>query len=300
MRKLAVLVVVASACHQNPSAASQRAPQPARAVAPDQLARGTYLATIGGCTTCHGAPGNTVAGGREGRIGGGVWRAPNITPDRDTGIGAWTDEQLDAAIRIGLGKNGLRLAPIMPYPYYHRMTDADVAAVIAFLRAQPPIHNEVARSENLPMKHVDLPPAIGNVDRENDPLAHGEYLAAVMHCGQCHTPMMGPLADVAFAGGTQFEVEGQKIVAPNITSDPETGIGTWSEADIIGSVRDMKMPDGSAIRMPMAAYASAWSKLSPADAHAIAAYVASIPPVHHEIEGVENKPEVSAVGARRR
>src|SRR5579871_2237779 len=172
MHKLAVLVVIATGCQRNgPPPTAQRAPQPTRAATPDQLARGTYVATIAGCTTCHGAPGNTLAGGREGRIGGGVWRAPNITPDRETGIGAWTDEQLDAAIRLGVGKHNSRLAPIMPYPYYHRMTDGDVAAVIAFLRAQPPIHNEVARSQNLPMPHVELPPPVGNVDRANDPLA---------------------------------------------------------------------------------------------------------------------------------
>src|SRR5258708_27019755 len=113
MRKLVVLVVVATACQRNGSPTAQRAPQPTRAATPDQLARGAYVATIAGCTTCHGAPGNTVAGGREGRIGGGVWRAPNITSDRETGIGAWSDEQLDASIRVGIGKHGARLAPIM-------------------------------------------------------------------------------------------------------------------------------------------------------------------------------------------
>lgn len=257
--------------------------------------RGTYVATIAGCITCHGAEGSTLAGGREGRLGNGVWRAPNITPDRETGIGAWTDQQLDDAIRIGLDNHGKRLAPIMPYPFYHRMTDDDVTAVIAFLRAQPAVHSAVSRSENLPLPPLDLAKPIGNVDRTNNPLAHGEYLAALMHCAGCHTPMSGPNANVAYAGGNKLPSDGTTIISPNITSDPETGIGTWTEVEIATSVRAMKLPDGHAIRMPMAAYGDAWAKLSDDDAHALAAYVKSLPPVHNNVEPRPDQPEVTLV-----
>jgi mono/diheme cytochrome c family protein len=296
MWKHAIAVVLATACHQR--AAPHPTPplaSPGRPPSPDQLVRGTYVATIAGCITCHGAIGGTLAGGKQGRFGEGVWRAPNITPDRETGIGAWTDQQLDDAIRLGVDDRGKQMSPIMPYPFYHRMTDEDVAAVIAFLRAQPAVRSVVPPSKNLPVAQIALGRPTGNVDRVNEPLAHGEYLAALMHCAGCHTPMSGATAGVAYAGGNELPSEGTMIVSPNITSDPETGIGTWSEADVATSVRAMKLPDGAAIRRPMAEYAEAWARLTDDDAHALAMYVKSIPAVHHDVRPRPDQPEVTSV-----
>jgi mono/diheme cytochrome c family protein len=225
-----------------------------------------------------------LAGGLEVRPGQGVWRSPNITPDRATGIGAWTDAQLAAAIRVGIRPDGALLLPIMPYPYYHRMTDADVRAIIAFLRAQRPIANVVQRTEGLDMRPVELPAPIGNVDPVDDPRGHGEYIASLLHCGACHTPEEGSRAGTAFAGGVPFRLpDGTTIFSSNITSDPDTGIGRWTEAQLLQVLRTMKRPDGTPIRGPMAMYRDAWSHLDKRDARALAVYITSIAPVRNEV-----------------
>ena len=289
---LAVLVVLGN-CRKDPAPATTPPPPdpstwPAETA---QVARGGYVAAISGCVLCHtpmkgGAQDRTrlLAGGLEEKLGRGVWRSPNITPDRATGIGAWTDAQIIAAIRIGLRPDGTGLLPIMPYPYYHHMTDADARAVVAFLRAQQPIAHEVRRSEDLDLRPVELPEPVGNVDPTDDAWAHGEYLANLMHCGACHTPQEGPHARATFAGGMPFVLpDGRTIFSANITSDPDTGIGRWSEDQLIRTLRTMKTPHGSPIEGPMAMYAGAWSQLDDRDARALAVYVKSVPPARNKI-----------------
>jgi mono/diheme cytochrome c family protein len=209
---------------------------------------------------------------------------PNISPDRDTGIGAWSDTQIIAAVRRGLRPDGTRLAPLMPYAYYNRMTDGDAAALVAYLRAQAPVRHEVARSENLPMKPIDVAEPRGSVDRVHDLHAHGEYIATLMHCAACHTPMEGSLANQAYAGGTRFG----DVVAPNITPDRDTGIGSWSEDDIIRAVREMKDPSGHKLHPPMADYREDWAHLTGTDAHALVIFLRKVPPVHHELEETQH------------
>ncbi len=254
--------------------------------------RGEYVVTIAGCVVCHspwvdGKPdlARKFAGGGAAKVvGGGTWRAPNITMDRETGIGRWTDAQIIGAIREGVRPDGIRLLPVMPYPSYHHMTDADAVAVVAYLRAQPPLHHQIARTWLVHMKPVELPPATGNVDPVGDPVKHGEYLASLMHCAACHTPQQGPQAHVPFAGGNAFALpDGRTIHSQNITSDPGTGIGRWSEEQIVDTIRTMKKPDGEPIEGPMAMYGDSWSRLTEDDARALAAYIHAIPPVHNEI-----------------
>jgi len=274
---LAFFVLPVVACHREPAqptmATTPVAEQPAPSPETHQIeiARGQYVAAIAGCTTCHGSD---LSGGK----------APNITVDPDTGIGKWSDAQIGRAIRRGLAADGSRLSPMMPYPYFNRMTDADLGAVVAFVKAQPPIRKHVDRDQQPAMPPIDMPAPVGNVDRTEDPHAHGEYLATLMHCGACHTPRQGPYANQAFAGNGKM---------PNITSDRDTGIGTWSEQDVIHAVRDMKDPTGHDLDPPMAFYKDAWSKLSDADAHALAVFVKSIPPVRHDVT-TDVPPAVSA------
>ncbi|MGE5183479.1 MAG: c-type cytochrome, partial [Acidobacteriota bacterium] len=142
-----------------------------------------------------------------------------------------------------------------------------------------PIHNEVARSENLAMRPIEMTAPRGNVDRVEDLHAHGEYIASLMHCGACHTPMQGPYANQTFAGGTAFG----DVIAANITPDRDTGIGSWSDRDIIRAVREMKDDAGQDLRAPMASYRIGWSHLSDADARALVFFMRSVPPVHHDI-----------------
>lgn len=245
-----------------------------------ELARGEYIANIAGCTTCHA---KDLGGGGEMPLAGGIARMPNITPDLQTGIGAWTDAQIMDAIRRGTRPDGAHLAPLMPYPYFNRMTDADTTALVSYLRTQPPVHKQVARSERLPMQAIEMPAPVGNVDRIEDPRAHGEYLAALMHCADCHTPQQGPFAHKAYAGGNVFQGPNGRVIASNITSDRDTGIGLFDEADLVRVVRQMKDPTGQDVRAPMAMYKDAWSQLSDSDAHALAVFVRSLPPVAHDI-----------------
>jgi mono/diheme cytochrome c family protein len=256
------------------------------------VARGSYVAAVSGCATCHTPihdgrldSARMFAGGVEGKLAdGSVWRAPNITPDVRTGVGGWSDDELVTAIRQGVRPDGAHLMPIMPYPYYHRMTDADARALVAFLRAQQPVANQVRKSDRLPMQPVELAAPRNNVDRTEDPAAHGEYLASLMHCAACHTPQTGPMTGVAFAGGNAFVHDGHTMPAPNITSDLDTGIGQWSERDLARTLRTMQRPDGSPIEGPMAMYKHDWSRLTDDDALAVATYIKSIPPVKNAVE----------------
>jgi mono/diheme cytochrome c family protein len=286
-------VLLAIGCHEErrPQTVAALPPAPAAPVhTADQLGRGAYIAAIAGCTTCHTPMmpdgqlhdhSRELAGTKVDLPGGAVAYLPNISPDRETGIGSWTDAQIIAAIRMGVRPDGSRLAPFMPYPYYNRMTDQDAAALVAWMRAQPPIKNAVPRNQNSPLKPVDVAQPRGYVDRTDDPKAHGEYIVTLMHCDACHTPRQGPFANQTGAGGTPM---GPGVIASNITSDPDTGIGTWGEQDVIDAVRTMKVPEGGDIRPPMANYKEAWSQLSDADAHAMAVFVKAIPPVKHDVK----------------
>lgn len=245
---------------------------------PTQVARGAYVAAIAGCNACHGGGGVEVT-----MPNGGIWRAPNITPDPDTGLGTWSDTEIITAIRRGLRPDGTKLLPVMPYPFFHRMTDADARALVAYLRSQPPIYNQVKRSENVAMTPVDLPEPVNNVDDTSDPEAHGEYLATLAHCGACHTPMEGPMANVTFAGGVELPLETGTIASANITSDPTTGIGLWNEQDVIDAVRTGQTRSGRPIEGPMTRYLDGWSKLDDADARALASYVMNVQPANHDV-----------------
>jgi mono/diheme cytochrome c family protein len=282
-----LLVATSFACHSEPAPAVMpstpvaTAPAPSPEVRQIQLARGEYIAAISGCTTCHG---KDLAGGLEVPLGGGIVRMPNVTQDRATGVGAWSDTQIVAAIRQGVRPDRGRLAPLMPYAYYNRMTDADAFALVAYMRSQLPVRKHVARSEHLPMKPLDIAAPVGNVDRVEDPRAHGEYIASLMHCAACHTPQQGPEANQAFAGGTKFPgANGAAVIAPNITPDRDTGIGTFDDADIVRAVRDMKDPTGQDLHNPMAMYKDGYARITNEDAHALVVFLKSVPPVHHDI-----------------
>jgi mono/diheme cytochrome c family protein len=267
-------------------------------VDPAVIERGAYLAAVAGCSTCHtprDANGNLdkaklFAGGLEapGPGGQGVWRSSNITPDPATGIGTWTEAQIEGAIRGGKHPTGSRLAPIMPSAFFARMTDADADALVTFLRAQAPITHEVPRSQGLEQPDAFAPvEAAAAGDSVSDPRTHGEYMATLMHCAACHTPTSGAHKNQAFAGGTPFDNPlaegGGTIYAANITPDPRTGIGSWTQEDIMRAIREMKRPDGRPLRGPMTMYRDAWSKLTDADARAIAVYLQSVPAVENTI-----------------
>jgi mono/diheme cytochrome c family protein len=289
---------------------------PGTGATPDQgdpmVARGAYLATgVAACALCHTplqagamAPDMTklFAGGLEMPDAFGMWRGPNITNDPDTGIGKWTDEQVIAAIRQGVRPDGTALHPIMPYPFFNKMTDDDVKAIVAFLRTGvKPVNNKVELSTDLKRPPQGMPAPTGNVDAKDDPVKHGEYLATLMHCAACHTPYVGEGKDMqpdmskAYSGGFAMEFPPEMgmgtgtLYSPNLTNH-ETGLAKWTEADIVTALRTLTRPDGRPIFGPMQFYAGMWKQVSDEDMAAIAKYIKSIPGVDHKVPDSTYKP----------
>jgi len=261
------------------------------------LERGTYLmqhvAVCGNCHTPMGPdgplPGMELAGGMVIEFEGAFTaHVPNITPDPETGIGAWTDAQIVRAIREGIRPDGTLIGPPMPFELYRGLSDGDVAALVAYLRSVPPVKNAVAKSTY----SIPLPPAWGppveSVPAPDpaDRVAYGAYLAGpVAHCIECHTPM-GPEGHMDYehklaAGG--FEIPGPWgiSVSANITPHPTTGIGAWSDAEIEQAIRKGVRPDGGLLAPPMPYYG--YAGMSDADMAAIIAYLRSLPPIENAV-----------------
>ncbi len=182
---------------------------------PDLIARGKYVfAATGGCG-CHTEKDRPVnSGGRKYEGPFGTVYSTNITPDRQTGIGDWTDDQIITAIRLGRRPNGERLVPVHPYPVFNGMAEEDLRAVVAYLRSLPPVNRANQPKKVIPLfESVFLPAWLAAfAPRETPPptaptsgLARGEYLVrAVGHCGECHTPrgLTQATDNTRFLGGT--------------------------------------------------------------------------------------------------
>lgn len=246
------------------------------AAAPDPLAvaRGAYLVGIAACAGCHtpkgpSGPGPALSGGRQFGNGPAAVASANLTPDRDTGIGAWSDAQIATAIHEGVRPDGSRIAPPMPQIAYRAMRDADVRAIVAYLRSVPAVRNAVPPAHPALAAPRATPPATIAGD---DPVARGRYLAnAVTHCTECHTPGPPTAPDFAAhldAGGRAFATAKGPIVAPPITPD---ALRRYSEAELGAVITKGKRPDGSMLEgpMPVAGYAH----LAPDDLGALLAYL---------------------------
>ena len=264
-----------------------------------EVARGRYVfGATGGCG-CHTVPkGQVNAGGRRYDGPFGTVYSSNITPDRQTGIGTWTDEQIIAAIRLGRRPNGERLLPVHPFPVFNGMAEEDLRAVVAFLRTTPPVTRQnQARRISVPLfESVFLPAWLtAFAPRETPPPraptagpARGEYLVkAVGHCGECHTPRTLTMAsdNSRFLAGAPKGPEDQAI--PNITPDPDTGIGKWSVEEIADYLGSGNKPDGDVVGGLMAELIegtlSGYKDLTQADRTAIAQYLKTVPPIRNKI-----------------
>lgn len=255
------------------------------------LERGSYLmngiVACGNCHTNNGPWGMPVKG--KDFAGGHKWDEPpftvyaaNITPDKETGIGRWTDDQLFTAIRTGKRPDGRIIGPPMPGELYAKVSDRDVRAIIAYLRQVKPIKNKLPKSSY----KIKLPPAWGpkisvpEVSRK-DKVKYGEYLAGPLgHCVECHTPMVEGRRDYKNqlgAGG--FVLHGPKgdSVSANITPDPETGIGKWSDRQIKAAITTGYRASGEKMNPPMAYHY--YENIKSEDLDAIVAYLRSLKPV---------------------
>ena len=264
----------------------------------DPVARGKYVfGATGGCG-CHTEKDRPVnSGGRKYDGPFGTVYSANITPDRQTGIGGWTDDQIITAIRLGRRPNGERLIPVHPYTVFNGMAEEDLRALVAFLRSLPPVNRaNTPKKITVPLfESVFLPAWLAAfAPRETPPptaptsgLARGEYLVrAVGHCGECHTPRGVTYAtdNSRFLGGTQKGPEGDPV--PNITPDKDTGL-TWSEEEIADYLETGNKPDGDAAGGLMAEVidgtAAGYKHLTKQDRLAIARYLKTIPAVRNKI-----------------
>jgi mono/diheme cytochrome c family protein len=263
-----------------------------------EIARGRYMfGATGGCG-CHTAPkGQPNAGGRKYEGAFGTVYSSNITPDRQTGIGGWTDEQIITAIRLGRRPNGERLLPVHPFPVFNGMAEEDLRAIVAFLRTTRPVSRAKEPKRLIPMfESVFLPAWLAAfAPRETPPpkapltgVARGEYLVkAVAHCGECHTPRTMTMAtdNSRFLGGNPKGPEDEAM--PNITPDRETGIGRWSVEEIADYLGTGNKPDGDVAGGLMAEVIdgtlAGYKDLTHADRLAIAQYLKTIPPVRNKI-----------------
>lgn len=260
--------------------------------------RGKQVAALAGGCGCHTErAGPLLAGGNALATPFGNFYATNITSDPVHGIGAWTDAEIERAIRKGTLPDGSVEAPVMPYYRYAGMSDSDVRDLIAWLRTVPPSDRRNRPDETwIPMASFAMRAWRTLFAVPVAPPAHapsgegrGRYLTeAVAICGDCHTPrnaVGAPRRSLYLAGATGLP-GGEK--APNITPDKETGIGTWDVADIASCLEMGMLPNMDNVQGLMeevvdgVAGGPGYANAAVSDLEAIAAYIASVPAIRHE------------------
>jgi mono/diheme cytochrome c family protein len=286
---------------------------------PERLARGKYLVEhVSHCLGCHSGLDFNRFGlpPKKGEIGQGgmpfdekfgvpgLVSAQNITPDPDYGIGQWTDGEVLRAFREGVDRNGDALFPMMPYSYYHAMSDEDARSVVVFLRSLAPVHHQVPQKRigfpvNLLVKSVPQPldAPVETPSDEKDHLAYGKYLVTIASCRECHTPHdeHGQLfVGREFSGGWKMALKGpdgriMHVVPPNITPHPSAYFGTATKEMWIGRVRAFagmegdQAPVAPAGRNTVMAWA-AFSGMTDQDLGAIYDYLQTVPPIENHVD----------------
>ena len=266
----------------------------AGAAEPDEVARGTYLANAADCVACHTDSqhsGRPYAGGRTIVTPFGTFYSPNITPDPDTGIGRWSEAQFLRALHDGVSPDGHNYFPVFPYTSFTKIVDADARAIWAYLHSLPAVRHPNRKHDiSFPFSwrplltvwkwlFFDPGPFRPNPDRSAT-YNRGAYLVtAPAHCGECHTPrnFLGATEPSRFLAGTAHGPDGKPV--PNITPDPETGIGNWTQDDIVGVLTDGETPDLNFVTGAMAEVVKSTAKLAEADRRAIAVYLKSVPAI---------------------
>ncbi len=274
MRTLAVAAILLSAAGT-------------QAFAQDVVAEGRYQAVLGDCAGCHTMPGGKpLAGGTVLETPFGKIAAPNITPDRDTGLGAWTEADFRRAMREGISPGGKRLYPAMPYPAYARMGDADIAALWAYLKTVAPVRHAVeANLLPFPFNIRALmagwnwlnpsPERFTPTPGKSAEWNRGAYLVTGPgHCGTCHTPktLLGADRAAALTGASL-----QGWFAPEITGAKPQGIGDWNASDIVTYLRSGWNAHAAASGPMAEVVENSTSQMAETDLRAIAAYLKDRP-----------------------
>jgi mono/diheme cytochrome c family protein len=268
---------------------------PASALAPyaPDLDNGQTMFLAGGCASCHATPNQEdktrLGGGFALKSPFGTFFPPNISPDRDDGIGAWSEANFVSAMGKGTSPDGSHYYPAFPYTSYQRMKMEDVRDLFAYLKTLPPVKGKT-REHDLPF-YLKVRRMLGGwkflfLDGErfkpdpskSDEWNRGAYLVnGPGHCAECHSPrnaLGAIISSQRFAGGP--DPEGGEGSVPNITP---AGIGDYSQGDIEQILEAGDLPNGDTVGGAMAAVVGNISKLSTEDRTAIAAYLKSLPPV---------------------
>jgi mono/diheme cytochrome c family protein len=264
------------------------------------------LEATGGCT-CHTdvkSGGEPLAGGRPMETPFGVFYSTNITPDRETGIGAWTDADFLRAMHEGRAPDGSAYFPVFPYPSFTGMSEDDVLALKAYLFSLPPVR-KANRAPDAPppfswrigawaWQLVFFRPARFAPDPAKPASWNrGAYLStAVAHCGECHTPrnLAGALDRSQWMIGSEDGPEGE--LAPNITPDPDTGLGHWTRTDLVWFLQTASKPDGDdSTGLMKEVIESGYTHLPESDLQAIGEYLESLPPVRNELVSDDERGE---------
>lgn len=269
-------------------------------VTPARMERGKYLVdSVMGCLACHtevdaGKPGAPPVAGRLGA--GAHWAdaslpwlmVPNITPDKETGAGNWTDDMLARAIREGIGHDGRTLFPVMPYQNYRTLSDEDLASVIVYIRSLPAVRNNVPLSQipfpdRFLVKSVPQPVTepVASPDLST-PALRGAYLTRMGSCTDCHTPIEKgqPIPGMDFAGGLVLSLPTGVVATANITPDA-SGISYYDEALFTHALREGKV---GARQLNPAMPWIFYSKMTDDDVKSIFAYLRTIKPVKHRVD----------------
>ncbi|WP_121041302.1 c-type cytochrome [Stenotrophomonas rhizophila] len=257
------------------------------------IKRGEYVARAGDCIACHtnGTSGKPFAGGYTIESPMGTIYATNITPSKVAGIGRWSEEQFARAVRQGVAADGRRLYPAMPYTDYAGISDDDIHALYAYLNARvEPVDTEAAHVTDLgfPFKFrglmwawnllfLDKPDTSAKAPATDDTVQRGRYLVDTLgHCGSCHTPRNALMASDNSRYLSGGEVAGW--VAPNITSDPISGIGGWSEDELVKYLSSGHVPGkGQAAGGMAEAIEHSLRHLDESDLQAMAMYLKQVP-----------------------
>src|SRR5258708_7130574 len=263
---------------------------PASLAQASPVERGAYLAKAADCMVCHTTQGGKeYAGGLGFKLPFGTLYSTNITPDKETGIGNYSDQDFLDAVHRGIRRDGVRLYPAMPFTSYTYMTDADALAIKAYLFSLPPVHASIpANTLTFPFNQrwsMIFWSALFNPDRRFEPDTskspewnRGAYLTEAMaHCGECHTPR-----NLGFALNNRQKFAGAVTAgwrAFNISSDKNTGVGAWSDDDLV-SYLSIGHADGHGTASgPMGeAVDHSLSHLAQQDIRAVVTYLRTVPP----------------------
>jgi mono/diheme cytochrome c family protein len=254
----------------------------------DAIARGKALAEAADCAGCHTADrSKPFAGGKRIDTLFGAIYSPNLTPDRDTGLGAWSDDEFYRALRDGVGRDGSRYYPAFPYPNFTKMTRDDLLAIRAYLATLTPVPNRVAPPElRWPLNYrvvmrawnlLFFQPGIfePNQQKSTEWNRGGYLVTGAAHCGVCHTPKNLFGADRrgrAFGGGLV-----QGWFAPRLDGAERSGLKSWSAGDIVEYLQSGRNGRSHAGGPMAEVVANSTSKMSDADVRAIAFYLKDLP-----------------------